>query len=151
MYSHTVGREGRCKQITLACVHSVSATSGLPSLMVCVLSLSKRLRPRLLCRELSEAGPRFHALPRCKPLRFRYSGSPQGCRHSWACALCLSQARAARVTRCSVSWSLPLISSHAPATRCSVCTAGAPSQAGGDRPESQECLVSDRACMQVGN
>ena len=27
---------------------------------------------RLLCRELSEAGPGLYALPRSKPLRFRY-------------------------------------------------------------------------------
>ena len=31
---------------------------------------------RLLCLELSEAGPGFQALPRSKPLRFR-SGTPQ--------------------------------------------------------------------------
>ena len=31
LFSHAVGREGRCKQITLACAHSVSATLGLPS------------------------------------------------------------------------------------------------------------------------
>ena len=35
------------------------------------------LGSRLLCRELSEAGPGLYALPRSKPLRFRRSGSPQ--------------------------------------------------------------------------
>ena len=35
------------------------------------------LGSRSLCRELSEAGPGLHALPRSKPFRFRYSGSPQ--------------------------------------------------------------------------
>ena len=54
---------------------------------------------RLLCRELSEAGPGLYALPRSKPLRFRYSGTPQRCRLSWACVLCPSQVRAAQVTR----------------------------------------------------
>ena len=32
LFSHTVGREGRCKQITLACALSVSATLSLPLL-----------------------------------------------------------------------------------------------------------------------
>ena len=36
--------EGHCKQITLACARSVSATLGLPLLMACVLSLSTLLR-----------------------------------------------------------------------------------------------------------
>ena len=36
---------------------------------------------RLLCRELSDAGPGLHALPRSKPLRFRFSGTPQ--RQTW--------------------------------------------------------------------
>ena len=49
--------------------------------------------PRLLCRVLSNAGPAFHALPRCQLLRFRFSGTPQGtttllCVECW---LCLSQ------------------------------------------------------------
>ena len=58
---------------------------------------------RLLCRELSEAGPGLRALPRSKPLRFRFSGTPQGHGLSWACILCPSQVRAAKVTRCLVS------------------------------------------------
>ena len=58
------------------------------------------LGSRLLCRELSEAGPGLYALPRSKPLRFRYLGSPQRCRLGWACVLCPSQVRAAQVMRC---------------------------------------------------
>ena len=58
---------------------------------------------RLLCQELSEAGPSLHALPRSKLLRFRFSGTPQRCRLSWACVLCPSQVQAAQVTRCLVS------------------------------------------------
>ena len=57
------------------------------------------LGSRLLCRELSEAGPGLYALPRSKPLRFRYSGSLLRCRIGWACVLCPSQVRAAQVTR----------------------------------------------------
>ena len=44
LFSRAVGREGRCKQITLACTRSVSATLGLPSLMACAPSLSTQLR-----------------------------------------------------------------------------------------------------------
>ena len=52
---------------------------------------------RLLCRELSEAGPGLHASPRSKPLRFRHSGSPQRCTLGWACVLYPSQVQAAEV------------------------------------------------------
>ena len=62
-----------------------------------------RLGSRLLCRELSEAGPGLYALPRSKPLRFRYLCSPQRHRLGWACVLCPSQVRAAQVTRCLAS------------------------------------------------
>ena len=61
------------------------------------------LGSRLLCRELSEAGPGLYALPRSKPLRFRLSGTPQKHRLGWACVLCPSQVRAAQVTRCLAS------------------------------------------------
>ena len=44
LISHAVGRDGCCKQITLACVRSVSATLGLPSLTACVLSVSTLVR-----------------------------------------------------------------------------------------------------------
>ena len=61
------------------------------------------LGSRLLCWELSEAGPGLYGLPRSKLLRFRYSGCPQRCRFGWACVLCPSQVRAAQVARCLVS------------------------------------------------
>ena len=65
-----MGRDEHCKQITLASVgsaRSVSATLGLPPLTGCVLSLSTLLGSRLLCQELSEAGPGLYALPKSKP------------------------------------------------------------------------------------
>ena len=62
---------------------------------------------RLLCQEPSEAGPRLHAPPRSKPLRLGHSGSPERRRLGWACVLCPSQVRAARVSgergRCDLS------------------------------------------------
>ena len=106
LFSHAVGREEHCKQITLASVGSgpsVSATLGLPPLTVCVFSCLHCLGSRLLCWELSEAGPGLYALSRSKPLRFRYSGSPQRHRLGWACVLCCSQVWPAQVTRCLAS------------------------------------------------
>ena len=54
---------------------------------------------RLLYQELSDAGPGLHALPRSKPLRFRFLGTPQRRRLGWACVLCPSQVWATQVTR----------------------------------------------------
>ena len=106
MFSPAVGSEEHCKQISLACVgsaRSVSATLGLaPSWRVCFPSLHCS-GSRLLCQELSEAGPGLYALPRSKPLRFRYSDTPQRHRVGWACVLCPSQVRAAQVMRCLAS------------------------------------------------
>ena len=140
LFSHAVGREEHCKQISLACVgsaRSVWATLDLPSSRrVCFPSLHCS-GSRLLCGELSEVGPGLHALPRSKLLRFSFSGTPQRHRLGWACVLCLSQVRAAQVTRClastlAPSWRLHLIPSPIPATqfyglqgtlllRCAVC------------------------------
>ena len=62
---------------------------------------------RLLCWERSEAGPGLRALSRSKPLRFRFSGTPQRRRLGWACVLCPSQVQAAQVTRCLESTVTP--------------------------------------------
>ena len=108
---------------------------------VCFPCLS-RLGSRLFCRELSEAGPGLYALPRSKPLRFMYSGSPQRCRLGWVCILFPSHVRAAQVTRCLVS--------VVAATWFSRCTTIAPSQTDVARPGSQEVLVCNKACLQFG-
>ena len=72
------GREEHCKQISLVCIHSDSATLDLPrSWCVCFPSLHWS-DSRLLCWELSDAGPGLHALPKSKPLRFRFSGTHKG-------------------------------------------------------------------------
>jgi len=97
--------EEHCKQISLACAHSVLAALGLPPLTVCVLSQFTLLRLRLLCLQLSEVGPGLRVLPRSKPFRFRFrfSGTPQRHRLSWTCVLCPSHVRAAQATRCLTS------------------------------------------------
>ena len=109
----------------------------------------------LLCRELSLSGPGLCALPRSKPLRCRFSGTPQRHRLGWACTLCPSQARAAQVTRCLASavaprWRLQLLASPVPAAGFSGFTASAPSQVDVDHRESQEVLVSKESCLQFG-
>ena len=84
--------------------------------------------------ELSQVGPGFRALPRSKPLRFRFSGTPQKHRLAWACGLCPSQVQAAQATRCLLStpppprWAVCLVASLVPAPWFPGCTAGAPSQ-----------------------
>ena len=108
---------------------------------------------RLLCWELSEVGPGLHALPRSK--LFRFSGSPQRRRLCWACILCLSQVRAAQVTRCLVSTDPPqvggcLIASPIPAAWFSGCTTGALSQVCRVSLLVAEVLVSKEACLQFG-
>ena len=57
-----------------------------PRSRVCVLSPSTLLR---LQAALQGAGPALRGLPRRKPLRFRFSGTPQKHRLGWACVLCL--------------------------------------------------------------
>ena len=91
LFSCTVGREGHCKQITLACARSISATLGLPPLTVRVPPCPHCSGSRLLRWEPSKAGPGLHAPPRSKLFRFRHSGSSQRLRLSWACILCPSQ------------------------------------------------------------
>ena len=63
--------------------HSDSAALGLPrSLRVWFRGLHCS-GSRSLCRELNVAGPGLSALPRSKPLRFGFSGTPQRRRFSW--------------------------------------------------------------------
>ena len=57
--------------------------------------------------ELPKASPGLRALPRSTPLRFRFSGTPQRHRLSWACVLCPSQVGAAQATRCLASAIVP--------------------------------------------
>ena len=73
---------------------------------------------RLLCQELSDAGPGLHALLRSKPLRFRFLSTLQRRGLCWACVLCLSQVRAAQVTRCLVSTVSPRWGVHLVAFPC---------------------------------
>ena len=54
---------------------------------------------RLLCLQLSEAGPGLRAIPRSKLFRFRFSGTPQRRRLVWAYVFHPCPVQAAQVTR----------------------------------------------------
>ena len=87
-----------------------SGHTGFAPVHGCVLSPSTLLR---LQSALQGAGPELHALPRPKPLRFRFAHTPQRCRLGWACFLCLPHpaAQAGRsltsaLPRCGVPYPL---------------------------------------------
>ena len=111
-------------------------TGFAPTHGMCAFPVYTAQAPGCSARELSGAGPKWRALPRSTPLRFRFSGPPQRHRLSWACVLCPSLIRAAQATRCLVSALSPgamhLITSPVPVThflgaqrerqlRCEVC------------------------------
>ena len=117
------------------CSQCLSYTGFAPTHGVCAFPVYTAQALGCSARELSEAGPGLHAIPRSKLLRFRFSGTPQRCRLCWACALCPFQVQAAQLTRClasavTPSWRLHLITSPIPAAQFSGCTMGAPSQVG---------------------
>ena len=70
----------------------VWAALGFPLIHgVCAFPFYTAQAPGCSVGELSKLGPGLHARPRSKPLRFRFSGTPQRHRLSWACVLCPSQ------------------------------------------------------------
>ena len=81
---------------------------------------------RLLCQELSEAGPGLSALPRPKLLRFRFSGMPQRCRLCWACVFVPFPGPSSSGDQ--VLGELGLTASPVPGAQFSGCTMGAPFQ-----------------------
>ena len=123
------GEEGTL-QISLACVGcacSVWTTLGFAAHGVCAFPVYTAQASGCSAGELSKVGPGFCALPRSKPLRFRFLGNPQGHRLSWACVLCPSQVRAAQATRCLVSVLLQVVpTSQSPPQSQPLCFQGAP-------------------------
>ena len=73
-----------------------------PTYSMCAFPVHTAQAPGCSAGALSKAGPGLRALPRSKPLRFKFSGIPQRHKLSWACILCFSHVRAAQVTRCLV-------------------------------------------------
>ena len=95
---------GRNSACTYHCYHITDITGicgersqclghpGLPPLMACVLSPSTLLRLQVALQgNCLKWALGCHALPRSKPLRFRFSGTPQRRRLGGACVLCPSQ------------------------------------------------------------
>ena len=108
------------------CSLCLSHTGLPPTHGVCALPVYTSQALGCSAGELSEVGPGLHALPRSKPLMFRFVGTPQRCILSWAFVLCPSQVRAVQATRCLVSavsprWGICLITSPVPAAGFSGC------------------------------
>ena len=133
------GREGCCKQITLACARSVSAPPGLSPLTAHTAqalgcSAGDRLRPALGCMHipgLSRSGSGTRVVLRGGDSGLRFAPFPGP--------------SSSGVWRAR---SLRLIASPVPVARFSGCTAGAPSHVDDDCPEPQEVSVSKEACLQ---
>ena len=66
------------------CLQCLGHTGFAPAHGVCAFLVYTAQAPGCSAGELSKAGPGFRALPRSKPLRFRFSGTPQKHRLSWA-------------------------------------------------------------------
>ena len=78
-------------------------TGFVPAHSVCAFPVYTAQASDFSAVDLSKVGPGLCALPRSKPLRFRFLGIPQKHRLGWAFVLCPSQVRAAQVTRCLAS------------------------------------------------
>ena len=85
------------------CLQCLGHTGFAPAHGVCAFPVYTAQAPGCSAGELSKAGPGLRALPRSKPLRFRFLVTPQ--RHSLgqALVLCPSQVQAAQATRCLAS------------------------------------------------
>ena len=89
LQTHIAGMCGECSQC-------LSHTGFAPAHGMCAFSVYTAQAPGYSAMELSKAGPRLSALPRSMPLRFRFSGTPQRHRLSWACVLCPSKSKQLR-------------------------------------------------------
>ena len=104
LQANITGVWGECSQCL---VH----TGFAPSHRVCAFPVYNAQAPGCSAGELAKAGPGLCALPRSKPLRFRFLGTPQRHRLGRAGISCPSQVGAAQATRC-------LASAHSPGGRC---------------------------------
>ena len=85
------------------CSQCLGNTGFVPAQGVYAFPVYTAQAPGCSAGELSKVGPGFCVLPRSKLLRFRFSGTPQRHRLSWACVLCPSQVGAAQASRCLAS------------------------------------------------
>ena len=99
---------------------------------VCVLSPSTLFRLQVA---LQGAGPALPALFRPKPLRFRFSGTPQRPRRGWVCVLCLPLPSSSgkqeledhTLPGCNAPYPL-----HGPSLRFPACPSGVPCVSSGE-------------------
>ena len=115
------------------CSQCPGHTGFAPAQGMCAFLVYTAQAPCCSAGELPKAGPGLRTRPRSKPLRFRFSGTPQRHRLIWARVLCPSQVRAVQATRCLASTLYPggwchLITSLVPAAQFPGCAVGAPSQ-----------------------
>ena len=113
------------------CSQSLGYTGFALAHGMCAFPVCTAQAPCCSAGEEAKAGPGLCALPRSTPLRFRFSGTPQRHRLSWACVFCPSQVQTAQVTRCfasahSAGGTVHLIT--VPVARFPGCTEGAASQ-----------------------
>ena len=156
MFSRAAGREGRCRQLSLACVgstRSVPAMLGVPVLTgVCY--------PRLHC-----SGSRLLYMEwalHC--VRFQFSGIPQKRRLGWACLVGAAQAARSltdaltsgathiiplRSQPVSTRWpGAPCVCSRELASRCGPPGRCRPSRISGSLwLETGRCLQFGRGCL----
>ena len=114
------------------CLQCLGHTGFASTHRMCAFLVYTAQAPGCSARELSKEGPGLGALPRSKPLRFRFPGTPYRHRLGWACVLCPSKVRAAQATRCLVSalylcGAVHPISSPVLVAWFPRCTVGAPS------------------------
>ena len=131
MQTNITGMCGECSQC-------LGHTGFVPAHGVCAFPVSGS---SFLCRGLSKLGPGLRALPRSKPLRFRFSGTPQRHRLGWAYVLCPSQVRGAQATRY-------LVSALSPPGRCILSPPR--SQLLGFLCAQWECLLRCAMCLLWG-
>ena len=82
------------------CSQCLGHTGFAPTHGVCAFLVYTAQAPGCSTGQLSKVCSGLHTLPRSKPLRFRFLGTPQKHRLVWAFVLCPSQIRAAQVARC---------------------------------------------------
>ena len=88
--------EGGTLQINITgmcgeCSQCMDHTGFVPAHSMCAFPVYTAQAPGCSAGELSKVGPGLRALSRSKLLRFRFLGTPQRHRLSWACVLCPSQ------------------------------------------------------------
>ena len=89
------------------CLQCLNHIGFAPAHGTCAFPFYTAQSPGCSAGELSKVGPGFHALPRSKMLRFRFSGTPQRHRLCLSCGLYSFQVQAAQATRCLESALFP--------------------------------------------